>query len=172
MGGRVLLDTAAIVAALSALDRRLGVLGVRAELYLVGGAVMCLVHHARPSTKDVDGWFQPAATVREAARAVAEDLDLPADWLNDAAKGFVPAKAQFERWGDFANLTVATADARTLLAMKVAAARTEVDADDIRFLADHLGLTTANEVLDVATQFFPVAQLPIRAQLLVEELFA
>lgn len=167
----VLLDRATIVAALSGLDREMGLLGARAELHLVGGAVMCLVHNARPATKDIDAWFQPTAVVRSAAARVAAELGLPADWLNDGAKGFIPVAAQFEAWGDFANLMIATADARTLLAMKVAAARTESDADDIKFLAAHLGLLRSSEVLDLAMAYFPVEQLPIRAQLLVEELF-
>lgn len=167
----MLLDRSAIIAALSALDRELGTLGSVAELHLVGGAVMCLVHQARPATKDIDAWFQPGAVVRQAAARVAAELQLPDDWLNDAAKGFIPAGAGFESWGDFAHLKVATADARTLLAMKVAAARSDSDAEDIRFLAQLLGLTTSEAVLDVALSFFPAAQLPIRAQLLVEEMF-
>ncbi len=167
----MLLDAEAIAAALEALDVHLGKSGVRAELFLVGGAVLCVVHNARPATRDVDGWFVPTAAVRESAAAVARERGLPEDWLNDAAKGFLPANAGFTRWREWPNLVVSVAEPRTLLAMKVAAARTERDADDIRFLANVLGLRSAAEVLDVATDYYPAEQLPVRAQLLVEELF-
>ncbi|MBM4368048.1 MAG: hypothetical protein FJ102_17680 [Deltaproteobacteria bacterium] len=167
----MLLDADAIAAALEALDVQLGKSGVRAELFLVGGAVLCVVHNARPATRDVDGWFVPATAVRESAAAVARERGLPEDWLNDAAKGFLPANAGFTRWREWPHLVVSVAEPRTLLAMKVAAARTERDADDIRFLARVLGLQTAAEVLVVATAYYPAEQLPVRAQLLVEELF-
>lgn len=160
-----------IVEALERLDRALVGQGARAELYLVGGAVMCVVLDARASTKDVDGWFTEPQAVRRAARQVAAEMGLAEDWLNDAAKAYIPEGAIFERWRSFHSLDISVADERTLLAMKCAAARTAEDSSDIQTLAARLGLRTVSDVLDVVTQFYPIERLPVRTQLLIEELF-
>src|SRR5919204_4090124 len=113
----LLLTRAQIEEALVRLDQALGRRSTRAELFLVGGAVMCLVLDTRASTGDVDGWFTEPRAVRAAAREVAEEMHLPEDWLNDAAKAFVPQGAVFERWRSFDHLDISVADDRTLLAM-------------------------------------------------------
>jgi hypothetical protein len=129
-----LLDRDKIVEALTRLNSHLAERGERAELFLVGGAVMCLVHKARPASKDDDAWFTSPQAVREAARVVAMEMALDENWLNDAAKAFVPEHPGYEAWQTFSHLTISVVDARTLLAMKCAAARTEIDAEDIRSL--------------------------------------
>lgn len=132
---------------------------------------MCLVHEARPATKYVDAWLTEPAAVRMAAKAVAEELGLPEDWLNDAAKGYVPRNAGYETWLSLSHLTIAAADAPTLLAMKCAAARTTEDADDIRFLARELELRSSRAILEVVSRYFPEERLPVRTRLLLEEMF-
>ena len=165
-----LLERDTIASALSRLNDELARTGHKAELFLVGGAVMCLVHVARPSTSDVDGWFTEAEHVRRAARVVAEELGLREDWLNDAAKGFVPPNAGYETWQELSHLTVSTVDNATMLAMKCAAARTDRDKDDIQFLANLLGLKTSTEVLNVVCRYIPAERLPVRTRLLLEEM--
>jgi len=56
---------------------------VKGEICLYGGAVMCLVFDARPSTKDVDAIFHPAEIIRKAAKEISNDYELVDDWLND-----------------------------------------------------------------------------------------
>ncbi len=83
------MEKAAIVEYLQELNQELAALDVIGEVCLYGGAVMCLVYDARPSTKDVDGVFQPTQQMRQAIARVAEHHNLRSDWLNDAVKGFV-----------------------------------------------------------------------------------
>ena len=48
------------------LSQELGRSGTEGELFLVGGAVMCLAYAARPSTQDVDAVFRPPTQVHAA----------------------------------------------------------------------------------------------------------
>lgn len=129
--------------------------GVRAEMYVVGGAALALAYDSRRLTRDVDAVFVPKMQVYRAAAAVAarhSDLGLPDDWLNDAVKGLLPPgydtnqRVAFESPG----LTVSVASPEHLLALKIAAARVARDADDILLLCDVIGVRSIEQALDIA----------------------
>jgi hypothetical protein len=131
---------------LGALNDELNRMGVKGEICLYGGAVMCLVYQARPSTKDVDEVFQSTAQMREAAERVAQAYGLRLDWLNDAVKGFVvehPQRALF----NFPALKVYAPEPDYLLAMKTLASRVEsTDKQDV--LMKNYGYTQASQAED------------------------
>src|ERR1700681_3495666 len=77
------------------LNQKLKPSETQGELFLVGGAVMCLAYATRPSTQDVDAVFRPPAQVREAAARVATRARVNGDWLNDSVKGFMSSRGDF-----------------------------------------------------------------------------
>lgn len=150
--------------------RRRGVVG---ELHVFGGAAMVLAFDARAATRDVDALFEPDGPVLDAAREVAAELGLPRSWLNNQASSYVSGRAgRGTPVYDHAHLRVMTTPPEHLLAMKVRAARSVRDADDIRLLLDALGLGTIDEVIEVVQRYFPDEPLSDRSRLLVEDLLA
>lgn len=157
------------------LDARLAAQEVKAELYVVGGAVMCLVHAARAATRDVDAFFKPVKAVRTAAAHVAADNGLPETWLNDAVKGFFSAHASFSVYLQLDHLTVYAADPAYLLAMKCLSARIGEefhDVDDIRYLLRYLNLPDAEQAKAVIGRYYPLERFPQKTMYLLEELLA
>lgn len=144
------------------------------EVYLVGGAVMCLALNARPSTKDVDAYFQPAQKIRAAAAKVAARSGIKEDWLNDAVKGYFSDKGEYDAFLELTNLRVFVAKAEYLLAMKCLAMRIGEefhDLDDIRYLIRYLNLKAYQETLDVITRFYPLQRFPQKTLYVLEEIF-
>jgi len=133
------------------------------ELFLVGGAVMCLAYAARPSTQDVDAFFRPARQVREAAGRVALRAGVEPDWLNDAVKGFLSERGEFSPFLELDHLRVMVAQAEYLLAMKCLSLRIGAefhDEDDLRYLLRHLGIAGYEQALAVITRFYPLERVP------------
>lgn len=130
------------------------------------------MHDGRRTTTDVDAIFVPSDIVREAAKAVATQLDLEPEWLNDGEKGFAPRNdpAQ-ERVFEGRFLSAAVASPRYLLAMKLLASRTDRDIDDIKTLYQLCGFSTAEEGTELLESFYVARVLPTRARFLLEELF-
>lgn len=155
------------------LNAELEVRGASAELYLVGGAVMCLALGARDATRDVDALFKPAAIVREAAARVAIMAGVPNSWLNDAVIAFLSARGDFDRYLERSHLSVFVAQPAYLLAMKCVAMRLGEefhDLDDVRFLLRYLNITTAKEALAIVTRYFDDTAIPIKTRLALEEI--
>ena len=171
------LDRPTIERALTLLNARLEAASVTGELCIFGGSAMLLAFDARPTTRDVDAVFRPAALVREAAAAIAEEMSLPADWLNDCVKGFASDTPEYVAEGlpQFPHLRVIRPSATYLLAMKCIAARVEGydgpgDKGDAAFLARHLGLRTSAEILEIVTRYYAASRLAVKTQYFVEEI--
>ena len=157
------------------LDAELAKEGVVGELYLVGGAVMCLVLDARPETRDVDALFRPTHVIRRAAARVAARAGVPDTWLNDSVKGFLSPRGDFAPYLELENLRVFTAEPRYLLSMKCAAMRLGEefhDLDDIRYLLRHLDIATVEQALALITRYFDEEQLAPKTRLALEGLLA
>lgn len=155
------------------LDAELAAADVKGEVYVVGGAVMCLVYGVREATRDVDALFKPTKILRTAAARVAAANDLPESWLNDAAKGFFSASGSFDAYMQLARLTVFTADAAYLLAMKCLSARIGEefhDVDDIRYLLRYLNLTRVADARGVIERYYPLDRFPQKTLYLLEDL--
>jgi hypothetical protein len=162
-----------ILQAFHALNDELAREGIKGEVSVVGGAAMVLAFNARQSTRDVDAVFEPSTKVRAASARVAAARKLPADWLNDAVKGYMPADTHPRSiLLDLPHLAVWTPPHQYLLAMKAIAARFDShDAQDLRTLIRHIGLRRAEEVLEVVERYYPRNQIPPKTQFFLEELF-
>jgi hypothetical protein len=171
----VKLSTPDITRLFALLNEELAKTGTCAEVYLVGGAVMCLALGARAATRDLDAWFKPAASVRRAAARVAARAAVPEHWLNDAVKAWLSPRGTFDRFLDLSHLQVFVAQPAYLLAMKCVAMRLGEefhDLDDVRYLLRHLNITSAPEALAIVTQYFDDSQVPLKTRLALEELLS
>jgi predicted nucleotidyltransferase len=142
------------------------------EIVIVGGAFMTLVLRSRDATKDVDAYLDPktATAIRAAVAVVASRHGLAPDWLNDAVKGFFTSTPEIAPWAEYPGLRVNAVTPQYMLAMKALAGRPQ-DADDIRSIAEHLGITTAQDALEVVTSHVPERLLTPRVRYLLEDIF-
>ena len=145
----------------------------RGELYLVGGAVMCLAYNARQSTFDVDALFQPSVEVRKAAARAAAKSGFPPDWLNDGVKGYLSERADFAPFLELDHLKVLVAEPQYLLAMKCLAMRIGAefhDLDDVRFLLRTLDIRTYDQAIAIITKYYPLDRFPQKTLYALQEL--
>lgn len=147
--------------------------GTVGEVFLVGGAVMCMAYDTRPSTRDVDALFRPAEKVREAAARAAVKAGIDAHWLNDGAKGFMSAEGEYAPFLELDHLRVMAAQPEYLLAMKCLAMRIGAefhDEEDVRFLLRLLDVRSYDQALAILTKYYPLKRFPQKTLYALEDL--
>jgi hypothetical protein len=158
---------------LSLLNAELRKDGITGEICIVGGAAMVLAFGSRASTRDIDALVMAPASVRAAAERVAETHGLPANWLNDGAKGFASgAPIEVKELLQFSNLRIVAPPPAYILAMKCIAARVgldEHDKEDALFLIRLLGLRGSASVLELVAQYYTVERIPAKTRFFVQE---
>ena len=134
---------------------------------------MALAYSTRRVTTDIDAVFEPKSAIYSAAARVAEELGLPEDWLNDAAKGFMPGPDDDPRpLLDVRGIEVTTASARYLLAMKLMAMPFGEDDEDIELLLKECGIGDTDGALAVLDDVYP-GHVPLpKTRFFLEQLFA
>jgi hypothetical protein len=167
-----LLDRLTILSAFEKLSSELARRGVRADLFVVGGAAMALAYQAGRRTRDVDAVFAERGTIYEGARAVARRMGLPGDWLNDAVRDYLlggdpDATVVYES----ESLQVAVGSAPYVLAMKLLAARVEQDRDDIRALYERCGFSGVEDGLNLLRRYLPDEPVPEATLELLEAMY-
>lgn len=154
-----MLDRQKILDMLGDLGAKLKAQGLEGNVNVVGGAAIALTLKDRRVTQDVDALvLDHHEEFRAAAREVAEEHGVDPGWISDDISDFVsrePAGEQTELVMDGINVYVASPE--HLLAMKVRAATTRIagqDADDLVFLAEHLGLERPEEIAELTARQF------------------
>jgi hypothetical protein len=168
---------------------RIGEMAVAAgkivEISVYGGSALVLTLNHRPATRDVDAVFErDRAFIRRATEDVAAEFGWRSDWLNDGVKGYLSrvdtqpgVKTLFRTFpAGKLGLRVLVASPGYLFAMKCLAMRaggvSELgDIDDVRRLADMLGLRTADEAITLVARYYPADALPPKTRFGLEEMF-
>lgn len=166
-----MLETDYIISLFHKINDALSDRGERGEIGIVGGTVMCLVYNARKATRDVDCVFEPSQTIRKIAKKIAAEEELPEDWLNDGAKGFLEPGFTKQDVLDLSHLRVWAPEPKYMLAMKCISARWDSnDRDDVIFLIKFLSITSTEDVLSIIEHYYPKKAIPAKTQFFIEEI--
>jgi hypothetical protein len=180
-------DRAALLDAFAELGRAAWAEGTTVEVAVYGGSALMLTYDWRAATKDVDAVFEADRNlVRRLVARIADERGWPADWLNDGVKGFLSTRDQEAGMkllsGEFPSsdepgLRVFVPRPEYLFAMKCRAMRLggvdeNRDIEDIRRLADEIGLRTSEDAVALVASFYPRSQLQPKVQFGLEEMFS
>ena len=148
------LERERILSLLGELGRRLDRDGTAAALYIVGGAAMAIAYSSRRATHDIDALFEPSESMTAHIAAIAAEEALPADWLNGAARAFVPGEPDVHATlVELLGITLSIGSPRHVLAMKMAAFRPQ-DLGDIDLLMEMLAITDAAALVSLTVEIY------------------
>jgi hypothetical protein len=171
------LTRAMIVRALTRLGELCEEAQSRVEIAIYGGTVMMLAYDCRDATQDIDAIFHPPEVVEPLIQRVAQELGLPADWINNGVSAFVAAREDRVEFAQLQipGLLITRPSAKYLLAMKCRAGRLPTpfragDLADIKFLLRELGLGSMAEVETIMGEFYAAPLLEPGKRWLVEKL--
>lgn len=147
------------------LAARLRARGVSGGIRLVGGAALAIAYYDRRATSDIDAAFSPAQPVLEVVAEIAAERNLPSDWLNDRALGYIPF-VNLHDWVEVfhdGDVSVSVGSAAMLLAMKLAANRGARDSDDIGALLDVCDIRSVEQAQELYETYHSQAVLSAAA---------
>ena len=158
---------------LEALNSELKKNDISGEICIVGGAVMCLCFNSRSSTVDIDAVFEPKMVIYKCVEIIAQQYNLPKNWLNDGVKEFLTTEKDFRSFIEFSNLHVYVATPKYMLAMKCLSARLDNvnEADDIKFLIKLLKISSITEVYEIITKYYPIERFKLKIHYALQEIF-
>lgn len=133
------------------------------DVVLIGGAAMILHFGATRATRDVDVLFIRGdfSELRRAIKAVAREYDVPDDWMNDSAKGFVDVLAPdfSERLVpleiNFKQLHLFALGVADQAAMKIVALR-EQDLEDLELLLARMSADDKRTLVGIMNHLAPI----------------
>lgn len=153
-----------IFTALKCLGEKAKNTGLKLEVSIYGGTAFLLAYNSREGTKDIDAILRPREIGLKLVAEVANELDLPEDWLNSNVEQFVSPIAETKRRlasiEDETGLIVRVPTAKYLLAMKTLACRRPIgsyqgDVEDLRFLIRKMEIRDLSEIQDALDRYYP-----------------
>jgi hypothetical protein len=129
--------------------------GIHGFIRVVGGAAIAFTNPQRRVTVDIDALVLPLGSADTIIQEMAREFGLADDWINDAAKGFIPLVGlddwiEMELIGD---VSISIASNEMLLAMKLYANRSTRDLEDIEFLLDACNITSVEHAQEIYERY-------------------
>jgi len=84
------LSPAEVQSLLTELAQHLNYQGIAAGVRVVGGAALSILDASRRATTDIDAAIIPGGLAGEIVGRMAQEHNLPGNWLNDAALAYCP----------------------------------------------------------------------------------